>query len=261
MMRSLYTAATGMYAEQLNIDNIANNMANVSTTGFKKSLVQFQDLIYQTVKEAGSLTAGDTMRPVELTVGLGVKPVGTQKSFIQGSLVSTGSELDVAINGDGFFQIQKADGETYYTRDGSFKVTEEGRLTNSDGYYLTPDITLPADTESVTITADGYVLATVAGASQQVGQIELARFINPAGLKSIGGNLYAATDASGEATTGAPNSTSFGSLEQKYLENSNVVIVDEMVNMISAQRAYELNSKVVRTAEDMISIAVGLKRT
>lgn len=262
MIRSLYTAACGMSSQQMNIDNIANNMANVNTNGFKKASIQFQDLIYQTIKEAGSRSGNETQTPVELTVGVGVKPASTQKSFIQGSLNNTGNPLDVAINGDGFFQITKPDGSIAYTRDGSFKLSSEGRLVNANGFYLEPNITIPADTEAVNITPEGTVLAKIFGEAepQESGQIELARFVNPAGLKSIGGNLFEQTPASGEPFVGTPGDASFGTLNQSYLENSNVIIVDEMVRMITAQRAYELNSKMVRAADEMISGAIQIKR-
>ncbi len=262
MLRSLYTAATGMQAQQLNIDNIANNMANVNTNSFKKSQIQFQDLLYQTIKEAGSATGEGTLKPTELTVGVGVKPVATYKSFLQGSLVNSGNPLDLAIDGDGFFQIQKPDGEIAYTRDGSFKMTDAGQLVSSQGYFMDPGISVPADTEAVSITAEGVVLAKIYGDStpQEVGQIELARFVNPAGLKSIGGNLFLQTPASGDALLGTPGGQSYGALHQGYLEKSNVVIVDEMVQMITAQRAYDLNSKVIRASEDMMQRAIQLKK-
>lgn len=262
MIRSLYSAATGMIAQQMNIDNVANNMANVNTTAFKKSRIQFQDLMYQTIKEAGSTTTTGLEKPSELTVGVGVKPVATQKSFSQGGIENTGNPLDLAINGDGFFQVVNNAGEQFYTRDGTFRINAQGQIVNSEGYYLEPALSLPADTESVNISKDGIVQVKLFGETeaQEIGQMELARFVNPAGLKSNGGNLFTATSASGEALLGTPYSGSFGSLEQGYLENSNVEIVNEMVNMISAQRAYDLNSKVVRTSEDMIRTAQGLKR-
>ncbi len=262
MIRALYSAATGMYAQEMNIDNISNNLANVNTTGFKKTQIQFEDLMYQTIKEAGSSTTKDTNRPVELSVGVGVKPVATVKSFKQGDLINTGNPLDMAISGDGFFKVTKADGSVFYSRDGNFKMNENGQITNSEGYFLDPQITIPSDTESIAITKDGMVMAKVYGQveSEQVGQIELARFINPAGLKSLGSNLYSQTESSGEPMVGNPGDGNLGTIEQGYSENSNVLLVDEMVNMITAQRAYEVNSKVVRTVDSMIQTANGLKR-
>lgn len=262
MIRSLYSAATGMYAQQLNIDNISNNLANVNTNGYKKTQMQFQDLLYQTIDEAGTPTSMTTNRPVELSVGLGVKPVSTHKIFSQGNLTNTNNPLDIAIEGDGMFQIRRADGQTFFTRDGAFRVNELGQMVNSDGYFLEPEIVFPSDTESVSISPDGIVTAKVYGETEtvQVGQIELARFINPAGLKNVGGNRYQETTASGEPMISSPSSEDFGVVHQRYLETSNVEIVDEMVNMIVAQRGYEVNSKSVRTAESMLEIATNLKR-
>ncbi|MDD3050881.1 MAG: flagellar basal-body rod protein FlgG [Candidatus Cloacimonetes bacterium] len=262
MIRSLYAATTGMLAQQMNIDNVANNMANVNTTAFKKAKVHFQDLMYQTIKEAGSPTAEGMNRPTELSVGVGVKPVSTYRSFTQGGVNNTGNPLDIAINGEGFFQLATADGEIFYGRDGSFRINELGEIVTSEGMYLEPGITLPADTESVSITQDGIVLVVLHGEStaEEIGQIELARFVNPAGLKSIGGNLYQETSASGAPSVGIPGNTTYGRVMQGYLENSNVEIVQEMEDMILAQRGYELNSKVVRTSESMLETANGLKR-
>ncbi|MCL1826672.1 MAG: flagellar basal-body rod protein FlgG [Candidatus Cloacimonetes bacterium] len=262
MIRSLYTGATGMYAQQLNIDNISNNLSNTNTTGFKKTQLQFQDLLYQTIDEAGMLTSSLTVRPVELTVGNGVKPVSTFKVFTQGNMENTGNPLDMAIEGDGFFQIRRGDGEMYYTRSGSFRVNDGGQLVPTDGYYLVPDITLPADTEAISITLDGIIQAKLYNDTMpiELGQMELARFINPAGLKSIGGNRYQETTASGQPMLGTPATNDMGAIQQRYLETSNVEIVEEMVNMIVAQRGYEVNSKTVRTAESMLEIAVNLKR-
>lgn len=262
MIRALYSGATGMYAQQLNIDNISHNMANVNTNGFRKSRMQFQDLIYQTLKEAGAATSDNTSRPTELTVGVGVKPIASQKSFMQGTLNQTGNPLDIAIAGDGFFQLQDFDGNLVYSRDGAFKMNEEGEIVNAQGLYLEPAITIPADTESISITSDGIVYAKIMDTiePEEIGQIELARFVNPAGLESAGGNIFRETTASGEPMVGTPGSETFGTLEQGYIENSNVVIVEEMVNMIVAQRAYELNSKSIQTADRMIQTANGLKR-
>ncbi|MEA1973666.1 MAG: flagellar basal-body rod protein FlgG [Candidatus Cloacimonadota bacterium] len=262
MIRALYSATTGMNAQQMNIDNISNNLANVNTTGFKKSRIQFQDLLYQTIKEAGTRTGESTQKPVELTVGVGVRPIATQKSFRQGSLTETGNPLDIGINGDGFFKVLNSEGERFYTRDGSFKVNSEGEIVNNDGYFLDPTITVPTDTESVNISPDGIVLAKISGVvePEEIGQIDLSRFVNSAGLKSIGGNLYEETPASGQPMIGTPNTLNFGHVAQGYLETSNVQLVEEMVNMITAQKAFEINSKVVKTSEAMLQTAQNLKR-
>lgn len=262
MIRSLYSGASGMYAQQMNIDTIANNMANVNTYGYKKQRMQFEDLMYQTIKEAGSATSDATRRPTELAIGAGVRPVATQRSFTIGNLENTANPLDMAIGGDGFFQLVNAEGDLVYTRDGSFKLNAEGQVVTSNGYFLEPGITFPADTEAVSITPDGIVMASIYGQTdaEEVGTIELARFINPGGLKSLGGNMYAETEASGQSIIGAPTSDGFGSLEQGWIENSNVELVEEMVNMITAQRAYDLNSKVIRTSDTMIETANNLKR-
>ncbi len=262
MIRSLYSAATGMYAQQLNIDNISNNLANVNTNGYKKTQMQFQDLLYQTIDEAGTPTSMSSNRPVELAIGVGVKPVATHKVFSQGNLSNTNNSLDLAIEGDGLFQVRRADGQMFYTRDGAFSMNELGQMVTSDGYFLEPDIVFPSNTEAVSISPDGIVTAKVYNETDpiQVGQIELARFINPAGLKSIGGNRYLETVASGSPMLSTPSSEDVGILHQRYLETSNVEIVDEMVNMIVAQRGYEVNSKSVRTAESMLEIATNLKR-
>ena len=262
MVRSLYTGATGMYAQQLYIDNISHNLSNVNTSGFKKTQMQFQDLLYQTINEAGTLTSSLTQRPVELTIGNGVKPVSTFKIFTQGNLENTGNPLDMAIDGDGFFQIRRGDGEMFYTRTGAFRVNDQGRIVTPDGYYLDPDITIPDDAEAISITVEGIIQAKIFNQVEPItiGEIELARFINPAGLKSVGGNRYQETTASGQPMIGTPGNNDMGSVHQRYLETSNVEIVEEMVNMIVAQRGYEVNSKTVRTAESMLEIAVNLKR-
>ncbi|HPY96770.1 MAG TPA: flagellar basal-body rod protein FlgG [Candidatus Cloacimonadota bacterium] len=262
MIRTLYSAATGMYAQQLNIDNISNNLSNVNTNGFKKSQIQFQDLLYQTIDEAGVLTSASTSRPVELSIGAGVKPIATYKVFTQGNLLNTNNPLDIAIDGDGFFEIRRGDGQVFYTRDGSFRINELGQMVTSDGHFLEPDITFPADTESISISPDGIVMAKLYNEEipVQVGQIQINRFINPAGLKSVGGNRYKQTVSSGEAMPNNPARDEMGQLTQGYLEISNVAIVEEMVNMIVAQRGYEVNSKSIRTAEAMLETATSLKR-
>ncbi|RKY81840.1 flagellar basal body rod protein FlgG [candidate division KSB1 bacterium] len=261
MNRIMQTAASGMAAQQLNVDNISNNLANVNTPGYKKSRIEFQDLLYQSVRPAGSETDQGTKTPTELQIGCGTRPVATSKMFSQGDIIETGNPLDVAINGDGFFQVLMPDGTTAYTRDGSFKLSDDGRLVTSDGYEVTPEITLPLDTTSVNISRDGRVTAFVAGVEnpEEIGQIELVKFINPAGMKNLGHNLYQATPSSGEPSFGQPGTEGFGTIEQFYLESSNVDVVEEMVNMIVAQRAYEINSKAIKTADEMMQLVNRLK--
>ncbi len=262
MIRSLFSAATGMYAQQLFIDTIANNLANVNTTGFKKSRVEFQDLIYQTLRAAGTSNAAGILVPTELQVGHGVRPVGVQKNFAQGPPTATENPLDICIMGNGFFQINLPDGTIGYTRDGSFKLNDEGAVVTSDGFYLEPQISVPSDTTAISITNDGSISVMVVGSvePQEIGQIELAKFINAGGLKNVGQNQYLPTSASGEPILGLPGEEGFGQLNQGYLESSNVKVVEEMVNMIIGQRAYELNSKAIRTAEEMLQMANNLKR-
>ncbi len=262
MNRIMHAAASGMAAQQLNVDTISNNLANVNTPGYKKSRVEFQDLLYQTVRPAGSSTIGRAETPTELQVGCGTRPMGVTKMFSQGDISETGNPLDVAIQGDGFFQIQMPDGTTSFTRAGAFKISSEGRFVNSDGFPVEPEISIPVDTVSVGISQDGRVSAFLSGVTepQDVGQIELARFINPGGLKNLGHNLYERTTSSGEPIYGSPASEGMGSIEQYYLESSNVDVVSEMVNMIVAQRAYEINSKAIKTADDMMSLVNQIKR-
>ena len=261
MNRIMNTAASGMSAQQLNVDTIANNLANVNTPGYKKARIEFQDLLYQSVRPAGSETQGDSESPTELQIGCGTRPVATSKMYSQGDIMETGNPLDVAIQGEGFFQIQLPDGTTAFTRDGAFKISSEGRFVNSDGYVLQPEITIPLDTVSISISRDGRVNAFIAAVTEpeEIGQLELVRVINPGGLKNIGHNLYERTTASGEAIFGNPAMEGFGSVEQMYLEMSNVDVVDEMVSMIVAQRAYEVNSKVIKTADDMMGLVNHLK--
>lgn len=262
MQRSLFIAATGMEAQRLNIDVISNNLANVNTTGFKKSRADFQELLYQGIKSAGASSAEGAEIPTGIQVGLGVKPAAVQKMFQQGDFVSTGNNLDLVIEGNGFYQIAKPDGEIAYTRAGSFKLDSEGRMVNSDGYQLEPAISIPSNTLQISITPDGSVSVLQAGSAApvQVGQIEIAQFINPGGLNAIGKNLFLPTGSSGEATTGNPGSDGLGSVNQGFLEMSNVNIVEEMVNMIVSQRAYELNAKVVQSSDEMLAIANNIKR-
>ncbi len=262
MIRSLRTASSGMQAQQLNVDNIANNLANVNTTGFKKAKVEFQDIMYQSLRSPGITAASGSTIPTALDVGYGSRPVATTRQFSVGELQQTEAPLDMAIEGDGFFQVLQPDGTIAYTRDGSFKLSSDGQFTTSDGYYMEPGITIPEDAQSIAIGTDGTVSVIVAGSNdpQEVGQIELARFINPAGLSAIGHNLYEETPASGAAIVGTPDSDGLGRVTQGYLEMSNVDVVTEMVNMIVAQRAYEINSKMIQTADDMSSLVNNLKR-
>ena len=259
MSRAMRTAATGMMAQQLNVDTIANNLANVNTTGFKRSKIEFQDLLYQTVRRSGISGAE---APVELQIGYGVRPVATQRIFSQGDITQTNNPLDLSIEGDGFFQIMRPDGTVCYTRDGTFKLSADGEIVTSDGFALEPELSLPEDTTDIHITRDGVLSVLAAGETeaQEIGQIELAKFINPAGLNALGRNLFAATEASGDAMVGVPGAEGFGMLSQGYLELSNVEVVEEMVNMIIAQRAYEISAKAVQTAEDMSSMANNLRR-
>ncbi len=262
MLRALWTASTGMEAQQQNIDIIANNLANVNTTGFKKSKADYQDLLYQEMKSAGASSSPSTMVPTGIDIGQGVRTVSTEKLFSQGNFNQTGQPLDLAIEGDGFFQIMMPDGTTAYSKNGELKVDNVGRLVTSDGYLLEPQITVPSDALSVTISADGIVSVTQPGASvpTQIGNLELARFINPSGLQPVGKNLYLPTAASGDPQTGVPGTTGLGTLAQGFLEMSNVSVVEEMVNMIAAQRAYEINSKAIQTADEMLQNANAMKR-
>ena len=262
MLRSMRTAATGMYAQKLNVDNIANNLANVSTTGFKKSKLEFQDILYQVYRMAGATAQEGIQVPVELEIGYGTKVVSSQRMFTQGDLNMTGNTLDIAIDGDGFLMIEMPDGTTTFTRDGALKLSNEGLLVTSDGYPLAAAITLPAEAEEVSIGVDGTVTVRNAGETEvtDVGQILLAKFLNPAGLSAIGRNLYRQTTASGDFIEGVAGETGLGQIRQGYLEMSNVETVEEMVNLIIAQRAYEINSKAIQTAEDMTQIANNLKR-
>ncbi|MBI5665827.1 MAG: flagellar basal-body rod protein FlgG [Nitrospirae bacterium] len=262
MDRSLFIAATGMEAQRINIDVISNNLANVNTTGFKKSRADFQELMYQSLKTAGAVSAEGNEVPTGIQIGLGVKPAAVQKMFHQGDFVSTGNNLDLVIEGNGFFQITKPDGEIAYTRSGAFKLNSEGSIVNSDGYALEPAIAVPADAMEITLSQDGTVSVLQAGSTTpaEVGQIEIAQFINPGGLKAIGKNLFIPSGSSGEPTTGNPGSEGLGSINQGFLELSNVNVVEEMVNMIVSQRAYELNSKVIQSTDEMLALANNLKR-
>ncbi len=262
MMRSLWSAATGMTAQQTNLDVIANNLANVNTVGFKASRVDFQDLFYQTISQPGAAATEGTQIPTGVQIGLGARYAAVQRMFSPGELRQTGNSLDVAIEGDGFFQIMLPDGSTAYTRDGAFKLDGQGRLVNSSGHPLQPEIAVPSDATHISIGSDGTVSVNVAGQteSQQLGQITLGKFLNPAGLSSIGRNLFLPTGASGDALVAAPGSDGIGSLGQGLIEMSNVNIIEEMVSMIVAQRAYEVNSKAIQVAAEMLSMANSLHR-
>ncbi len=262
MIRALNTAATGMYAQQLFIDNIANNLANVNTTGFKRVRLEFQDLVYQTMRRAGNSADLGQILPSELQVGHGVRPIASQKSFEQGVVNPTDNPLDLAIEGNGFFQLVKPDGSIGYTRDGSFKISPDGSLVNADGYLVEPALTIPADAVSVTVARDGTVSVLLFGEvePQTIGQFELARFVNPAGLSSEGHNMYRETVSSGPPIPANPGSEGLGNVTQGYLEGSNVRIVEEMVSMITAQRAYDIASKAIKTSDDMLQTATNLKR-
>lgn len=254
MIRSLWIAKTGLDAQQTNIDVISNNLANVSTNGFKRSRPVFEDLLYQTLRQPGAQSSQQTQLPTGMQLGTGVRPVATEKIFTQGNLQQTGNSLDVAINGKGFFQILMPDGTTSYTRDGSFQVDSQGQLVTSSGYAVQPAITIPSDALSVTIAKDGTVSVTQSGSTSptQVGSLQLAGFINPAGLQNIGENMFQETAASGTPSANTPGTNGLGVLNQNYVETSNVNVVEELVNMIQAQRAYEINSKAITTSDQML---------
>ncbi len=254
MLRSLWTGTTGMHTQQLNIDVIANNLANVSTTGFKKSRADFQDLLYQTLKVPGSQTSTDTESPTGILIGLGVKPAAVTKVFTQGDLILTENELDIAIEGNGFLQIEMPNGNTSYTRSGALKRDSNGRLTNSDGYPILPSITIPDGAQQITISETGLVSAIIDGdtAGTELGTLDLAIFTNNAGLSAIGKNLFEETAASGTPQIGTPGDDGYGTLLQTYLEGSNVNIVEELASMITTQRAYEINSKTIQTSDEMM---------
>lgn len=262
-MQSLYTAATGMVAQDLNIDTISNNLANVSTNGFKKQRVEFQDLMYLNLKPAGTPTSPETNTPVGLQIGEGVKPISTQRIFTEGPIQNTNNPLDILIEGsNGFFQVTLPNGETAYTRDGSFNMDGNGNVVTADGYFLNPSIQIPAETTQVSITSTGQVMVQVAGNSQQeqVGQLELTQFVNPAGLDAMGHNLYQQTPASGDPIQGTPGSNGLPTVQQGSLESSNVDVVTEMVNLIVAQRAYEMNSKAISTVDNMMEVLSNMKQ-
>jgi flagellar basal-body rod protein FlgG len=254
MIRSLWISKTGLDAQQTQLDVIANNLANVATHGYKRSRAVFEDLLYQTLRQPGAQSSQTTQVPSGLQVGTGVRPVATARIFTQGNLQQTGNALDVAINGQGFFQVQLPDGTVAYTRDGSFHLDNQGQIVTSNGFTLSPALTVPAGTLQVTIGQDGVVTALQPGsaAPAQLGQIQLANFINPAGLQPHGQNLFLETAASGAPTANTPGSNGAGLLNQGYVETSNVNVVEELVSMIQAQRAYEINSRAIQVSDQML---------
>ncbi len=255
MIRALYTAASGMNAQQANIDNVAHNLANVNTAGFKKARLEFQDLVYQQSRVAGTPTSPNSEAPVGLEIGVGTKPVATSRDFSSGNLRATSGPLDLAIEGQGFMSIQLPDGTIGYTRSGALHLAADGKIVNNDGYPLLPNITVPANATSVTFSKTGVVAATIGGTStpQQLGQLELTTFQNPGGLRALGGSLFSPTTASGDPVTAVPGADAAGTISQGFLEDSNVSVVEEMINMILGQRAYEANSRVVKAADDMLT--------
>ncbi len=258
MFRALYTSASGMKAQQMVVDTTANNLANVNTTGFKRSQIDFQDLLYVTLRAPGTDGSQGVQIPTGLQIGSGVKPASTTKIFTEGVLQNTNNELDLAIAGDGFFRIRLPNGEYRYTRDGAFRMNSDGALVNSDGYFLDPQIQIPADTLRIEIGADGTVNVITASSPEspaEVGRITLVRFANPAGLSSEGDNLYARTAASGPEIPGTAGQDGFGTIRQGFLERSNVEVVSELVNLITAQRAYEINSRAIRIGDEMLAAA------
>jgi flagellar basal-body rod protein FlgG len=263
MIRALYSAASGMTAQETNVDNIANNLANANTVGFKSRRAQFQDLMYQNMLQPGTASGQTTVVPTGLQLGLGTRAASNEIVFSQGSFSETDNPLDLVIQGNGFFQIQMPNGTTSYTRAGSFQMDKSGNIVTGQGYPLNPQITIPATAQQITIASDGTVSYTLPNqtAAQQAGQIQLANFQNPAGLNAIGNNLYTPTDASGDPTVGVPGgSEGLGSLLQGYVEQSNVSIVNEFINLIQAQRGYESNSKVVQAADQMYQQVNNLSR-
>ena len=253
-MESLWVAKTGLDAQQTRISVISNNLANVNTAGFKRGRAVFEDLLYQNVTQAGGATSQNTESPTGLSVGTGVRVVATEKTFTQGGAQPTGNPLDVLIQGRGFIQVLKPDGSLGYTRDGSFKIDSEGRLVTANGYEIQPSITIPSDAQSITIGLDGTLQATLAGQTSptSLGTLQLADFINPAGLQPKGQNLYAETAASGSPQVANPGLEGIGTLVQGSLEGSNVNVVEELVSMIETQRAYEMNSKAISTSDQML---------
>jgi flagellar basal-body rod protein FlgG len=255
MIRSLWISKTGLDAQQTQMDVISNNLANVSTSGFKRSRAVFEDLLYQTLRQPGAQTSQQSVLPSGLQIGTGVRPVATERIHTQGNLQQTSNSKDVAIQGEGFFQVLMPDGTTGYTRDGSFQVDNQGQLVTSSGFVVQPAITIPANAQSIAIGRDGTVSITQVGVATptQIGSLQLATFVNPAGLDSRGENLYLETGASGSPSTNTPGTNGAGSVVQGYVETSNVNVVEEMVNMIQTQRAYEINSKAISTSDQMLA--------
>jgi len=253
-MRALWIAKTGLDAQQTRMSVVANNLANVNTTGFKRDRAMFEDLLYQTIRQPGAQSSENTQLPSGLLIGTGVRTTATEKLFSQGNMVQTENSLDVAIEGRGFLEILLPDGSVAYTRDGSLQLDSQGQIVTPNGYALQPGLTIPANTQSITIGKDGTVSVQVAGnsAPTTLGSIQLVDFINPSGLSSLGGNLYVETAASGSPQSGAPGSDGRGTLIQGSLETSNVNVVEELVNMIETQRAYEINSKAISTSDEML---------
>jgi len=254
MIRSLWISKTGLDAQQTQMDVIANNLANVSTSGFKRSRAVFEDLLYQNIRQPGAQSSQQTQLPSGLQLGTGVRPVATERIFTQGNLQQTGNDKDVAVQGQGFFQVLLPDGTTAYTRDGSFQIDNQGQLVTASGFPIQPAITIPSNAQSLTIGRDGTVSVTLPGtaATTQIGALQLATFINPAGLQGKGENLYVETAASGAANTNTPGTNGAGLVSQGYIETSNVSVVEELVNMIQTQRAYEINSKAITTSDQML---------
>ncbi len=262
MIRSLFTAATGMNTQELNVNVIANNLANVNTVGFKRSRPEFQDLLYQNLRVAGTLSDAGNQVPTGIQLGLGSKPAAIQKIFLQGDFTQTQNPLDIAIQGRGFFQISQSDGTIAYSRAGSFKLDNSGQIVTADGLRMEPNITIPPDSLNIAIDPEGTVSVTQAGATAPtvVGTIQTATFQNDAGLQALGFNLFRETDASGTPTIGNPGQDDRGTVQQGFLELSNVSVVEEMVNLIAAQRAYEVNSRTVQTSDELLQIANNMKR-
>lgn len=255
MSQALYTAATGMDLQQRNLDNIAHNIANASTVGFKRSRLEFQDILYQNLRMPGGASTASTALPVGLQIGLGARAVSSERIFLQGDFQQTENPLDMVIEGNGFFQVRMSNGDVAYTRAGSFHLNEQGQVVTASGEQMEPAITIPNNVTSITIGKDGTVSVTQPGQTnaQTVGQIQIASFANPAGLEAIGRNLFKETSASGQATTGTPDSDGLGRINQGFIEGSNVSVVEELVGMIAAQRAYETNSKVITAADRMLN--------
>lgn len=259
MMRSLLTAATGMEAQQMNIDTIANNLANVNTIAFKQSRANFHDLVYQTIKAPGQSSTSGTVVPSGIQIGTGAQLSSVDKSFTEGSIQLTDNPLDFMIEGDGFFRVQQDNGEIVYTRSGHFSKDSSGRVVTAEGYPLIPEITVPQDAKNLLVGTDGVVTVKIEGETQEIGQVIIADFVNPTGLVSLGGNNYRTSRASGEPIVGVPSQAGLGQLKHKQLESSNVDIVTEMVNMITGQRAYEINSKVIQTGDQMLQTTTNIR--